>query len=163
MTDHLTCQDVLDLVEPIAAGDVAVDGAVRGHLETCPRCASALASARRLDTLLAARTAPTAPPQFTQAVLVRIRRERWQTEQHVDRIFNVAIAAAVVLVAAAVTALFNVDGILRAAAAAWAMMTAATKEGVGSAAPVFRTYIAAAAFMASALAMWWWAERRLSL
>ena len=155
MTDHLTCSAVRDLVEPIAAGDVAVETVVRDHLETCPRCAAALASARRIDMLLAERPAA--------AVMARIRRERWRTEQHVDRIFNLAIAAAIVLVTGGIVALFNVNGLLGAAAAAWQLMTAATKEGVSTAAPRLGTYIAAAAFMASALAMWWWAERRLSL
>jgi anti-sigma factor RsiW len=140
-----------------------VDGAVRAHLETCPRCAAALAAARRVETLLAARSAPAAPAEFTQAVMVRIRRERWRAEQHVDRIFNVAIVAALVLVVGAIAALFNVNEIVRASAKVWELTTTATKAGAGSAAPAVRIYIAAAAFMASALAMWWWAERRLSL
>lgn len=163
MSEHLTCSGVLDLVEPIAAGDHAVDAALRAHFETCPRCAAALASARRVESLLAARPAPVAPARFTPAVMARIRRERWRTEQHVDRIFNLAIAAAVMLVVGGIAALFNINGLLGAAAAAWELMSAATKEGVTAAAPSLRTYVAAAAFMASALAMWWWAERRLSL
>lgn len=163
MTDHLTCGDVLDLVEPIAAGDLAVGESVREHLETCPQCAAALASARRLEMLLVSRPAPVAPARFTPAVTARIRRERWRTEQQVDRVFNLAIAAAIVLVVGAIAALFNINGVLVASAAAWQMVTTATKEGVRSAAPALGTYIAAAAFMASALAMWWWAERRLSL
>jgi anti-sigma factor RsiW len=163
MTDHFTCSAVRDLVEPIAAGDVAVETVVREHLETCPRCAAALASARRIEMLLAERPAATAPARFTPVVMARIRRERWRTEQHVDRIFNLAIAAAIVLVTGGIVALFNVNGLLGAAAVAWQLMTTATKEGVSTAAPRLGTYIAAAAFMASALAMWWWAERRLSL
>jgi anti-sigma factor RsiW len=163
MTEHLTCSGVLDLVEPIAAGNHAVEPAVRAHLETCPRCAAALASARRIESLLAARPAPAAPARFTPTVMARIRRERWRTEQHVDRIFNLAIAAAVVLVVGGLAALFNINGLLTAAAAAGELMSAATKQGVSAAAPSLRTYIAAAAFMVSALAMWWWAERRLSM
>lgn len=55
MTDYLTCAEALDLVEPIAAGDCEVNDAARAHFETCPRCASALASARRIETALARR------------------------------------------------------------------------------------------------------------
>ena len=62
MTDHLTCEDALDLVEPVAAGDLEVDAALRAHFETCPRCASALASARRIEAALSAQDAPPAPP-----------------------------------------------------------------------------------------------------
>ncbi|MGH2604849.1 MAG: hypothetical protein ACRDJ9_36325, partial [Dehalococcoidia bacterium] len=124
MTDHLTCQDALDVVEPIAAGDLEVDAALRFHFETCPRCASALASARRLETALAGRDAPAAPPGFTTAVVARVRRERWRSEQHVDRIFNVGIAAAILLVLGAVAALLNVSGVLSTAAAVWQLLSA---------------------------------------
>ena len=42
----MQCVDVLDLVEPIAAGDLLPDERVREHLHSCPRCAGALASAQ---------------------------------------------------------------------------------------------------------------------
>jgi anti-sigma factor RsiW len=162
MTDHLTCSDALGLVEPIAAGDLEVGEAARLHFETCPRCASALASARRIEAELGARPAPAAPERFTAAVTARIRRERWQTEQRVDRVFNVGIAVAILLVIGGVAALLNVGGVLSAAAAVWELMSAATSRRVEAVAPSLTTYVAAAAFMASALIMWWWAERRLS-
>ena len=108
---HVTCSDVLHLVEAVAAGDLEVDDRLRAHLETCPSCASALASARRLEAALQARPSPPAPAQFTTAVLAKIRHERWRSEERVDRIFNVAIAAAVLLVVGSVLALTNVDGV----------------------------------------------------
>ena len=74
----MTCGEALQLVEAIAAGDLAVDDAARAHFETCPRCASALASAQRIEVALQARPKPQAPARFTQAVLGRIRQERWQ-------------------------------------------------------------------------------------
>jgi len=162
MTDHLTCLNALDMVEPIAAGDLEVDPAVRFHFETCPRCASALASARRIATALAGRKAPAAPPGFTAAVIARVRRERWRTEQRVDRIFNVGIAAAVLIVIGGVLALVNVSGVLSTAASAWQLMSVVTNPTATRVTPPLATYAAAAAFMASALVMWWWAERRLS-
>jgi len=163
MTDHLTCPDALDMVEPIAAGELVVEADVRGHFETCPRCASALASARRIEAALAGWEVPVAPPGFTTAVIARVRRERWRTEQRVDRIFNVGIAAAIVLVCGGVAALLNVNGVLAAAAALWQAVSTATSGGREAAAPSLATYVAALALIASALAMWWWAERRLSL
>ena len=87
----MTCSDALHLVEAIAAGDLEVDDNVRAHFETCPRCASTLASARRLELALQARPKPQAPSRFTQTVLGRIRHERWRSEERVDRAFNVAI------------------------------------------------------------------------
>src|SRR5687768_592753 len=98
----MTCRAVTEQVEAIAAGDLDPSPDLVAHIETCPRCASALADARRIETLLATRPAPAAPPQFAVAVQQRIRRERWQTEEQVDRIFNVAIGSAAALILLAV-------------------------------------------------------------
>lgn len=159
----MTCTDALHLVEAIAAGDLAVDETVRTHFETCPRCASALASARRLESALQARPKPQAPARFTQTVLGRIRQERWRSEQRVDRVFNVAIVVAVLLVAGGVAALTNVDAMLGAARTLWGFVAAVGGQALQTAAPMLLTYIAAAGLLMSALAMWWWADRRLSL
>lgn len=161
MTDYLTCAEALDLVEPIAAGDCEVNDAARAHFETCPRCASALASARRIETALARRERPRAPAHFTGAVLAAVRRERWRAEQRIDRVFNVAIAVAILTVVTGVVALLNVGEVLSAAAAVWNMALAARREPAAVAGPSLAAYAGAAAFMVSALAMWWWAERRL--
>ena len=159
----MTCDDVLEIVEAIAAGDVEVDSALRAHFETCPRCASTLASARRLETLLVARAKPKAPDGFTQAVLARIRQEQWQSEERVDRLFNVGIVIALLLVVGSVVALTNVDAALGAAGTVWGMVTSASGQAVSAAAPVFLTYVAAIGLLMSALVMWWWADRRVSL
>lgn len=159
----MTCDDVLEIVEAIAAGDVEVDSALRAHFETCPRCASTLASARRLETLLVARAKPKAPDGFTQAVLARIRQEQWQSEERVDRLFNVAIVIALLLVVGSVIALTNVDAALGAAGTVWGMVASASGQAVSAAAPVFMTYVAAIGLLMSALVMWWWADRRVSL
>ena len=163
MTDHLTCNDVLPLVEPMAGGELEVDADARAHFESCPRCASALASARRIEAALASRPSPAAPARFTGAVLQRIRRERWQSEQNVDRLFNIAIVVALLLVGGGLAALFNVDALLAGAAAAWGMLAAVSGEAVTRAVPSLSTYIASAGLFLSALVTWWWAERRLSL
>jgi len=111
----MTCATALDLVEAIAAGEVLVDAEMRLHIETCPRCAAALAAARIVESALAAREAPEAPERFVSMVLQRIRREGWQTEQQVDRFFNVAVVAALVLVIGGIAALMNLGGVLAAA------------------------------------------------
>ena len=163
MTDHLTCDDVLELVEPIAAGELEVDARVRLHLESCPQCASALATARRIEAALSSREAPAAPARFTNTVLVRIRREQWQSEQRVDRLFNVAIVVSVLLMVGGLAALFNFDALLAAVAAGWRTFAAVSGGAVERAAPSLATYIASVGLFVSALLTWWWAERRLSL
>ena len=159
----MTCRDVVHLVEAIAAGDLEVAGDVRAHLETCPTCAAELASARRVETLLQARRVGEPSPRFASDVLARIRDDRWQSEQRVDRIFNVAIAAAVLLVVGGLAALTNVSGVLAGSAWLWGVMAQASGYMLETAAPVLLTYIAAAGLLMTALLMWWWAERSFSL
>src|SRR6185503_14608042 len=93
-TAPMTCREVADLIEPIAAGELEPDAAVRAHLETCPSCARVLATARRLEAALVAHQPPPVPDRFVSAVLQRVRRERWRMERNVDLIFNVAIFVA---------------------------------------------------------------------
>lgn len=155
----MQCSDVLDLVEPIAAGDLVPDEQVRLHLQTCPQCAGALASARRLEGLLTNMDIPAAPPTFAMSVLQRIRRDKWHSEQNVDRLFNVAIVAAVLLVSGGLAALLNVDGVIVLAESAWLLMKESGRETLRTAAPTVGTYVAAVGLLASALGMWWWAER----
>jgi hypothetical protein len=159
----VTCHDTVHLVEAMAAGDLEIADDVRAHFETCPSCAAALASARRLEMLLQARDAGKPPARFASAVLARIREDRWQSEQRVDRIFNVAIAAAVLLVVGGLAALTNVSGVLAGSAWLWGVMAQASGHMLEAAAPVLLTYVAAAGVLMSALLMWWWAERSLSL
>jgi anti-sigma factor RsiW len=159
----MTCRDVIELVEAIAAGDLQPVREIREHLETCPGCASALASARRVEAALARREAPPAPARFEASVLQRIRREQWRAEQHVDRLFNVAMIAALILVAGGALALMNLGGVLAGAAQMVTAFANLRGEVARQAAPSLATYIAAAGLLASALGMWWWAERRLSL
>ena len=108
----MTCKMALELVEPIASGDLEPDAAARAHFESCPQCAAALATARQREAVLAGRAAPAAPERFTSSVLQRIRRERWRAEQHVDRLFNVAIAVALVLITSGILALMNMSGLM---------------------------------------------------
>jgi ABC-type multidrug transport system fused ATPase/permease subunit len=157
------CSDVLDLIEPIAAGDLRPDDQLRDHLHSCPQCAGAVASAQRLEALLKAMEIPSAPATFVGAVLQRIRRDQWQSEQNVDRLFNVAIVAAVVFMAGALVTMLNVDAALTIIGSVWAVVNEGGRETLRTAAPAVATYFSAAGLLASALVMWWWAERRLQL
>jgi len=159
----MTCKDVIELVEAIAAGDLEPTAELRAHVETCPHCASALASARRLEAALAAQDSPPAPERFVPLLLQRVRRERWRAEQQVDRLFNLAMVAALVIVVGGVFALMNVSGVVAAASETVSIIASVRGEVARQAAPSVNTYIAAGGLLASALGMWWWAERRLSL
>ena len=159
----MTCRDALNLIEAIAAGDEPVTADARAHFESCPRCAAALATARRIDAALAARQAPAAPARFSSAVQQRIRRERWRAEQHVDRVFNLAMGAALVLVVGGLFALMNIGGVMAGAGTMWSLVVSLGEQAAHEAAPTLDTYIAAAALLISALGMWWWAERTLSM
>lgn len=157
----MKCPDVLDLVEPIAAGDLVPDDRVREHLHSCPGCAGALASARRLEAQLKSMEFLAAPPAFATRVLQRIRRDRWQSEQNVDRLFNVAIAAAVILIVGGLVAMLNVATVISMTSSVWTVLKEGGRESVRTAAPTVGTYIAAVGLLASALGMWAWAERRM--
>jgi hypothetical protein len=154
----MTCRDVLNLAEAFAAGDRQPDEAARAHLETCPRCASALADAHRIEAFLLAWPTPEAPARFTAAVQHRIRRLHWQVEQRVDRLFNVAIALAACLVVGGIAAMFNVELLLAGAGALGDVVAMAAADAFEKAAPSAATYLAALVMVASAAVMRWWTE-----
>lgn len=154
----MTCREVADLIEPIAAGDAATPVAIRTHLETCPSCAAALAGARRVEAMLRERPAPSAPHDFTPQVLARVRRERWQVEERFDRWFNAAIAAAVLLLAAGAALLFNVGQVIVAAGAIAAMIGTVSPDAITMTGPTLGTYVAVAGLLLSGVFMWFWAE-----
>jgi hypothetical protein len=67
----------------------------------------------------------------------------------------------VVLIAAGLVALLNVDTVLAVTGSVWTLLKEGGRQTVQTAAPTVATYIAAVGLLASALVMWWWAERRL--
>jgi hypothetical protein len=111
----VTCRDVVPLVEAIAAGDVEATPDLRGHFDGCAWCASA----RRIDAALVAWPQADPPRDFASAVLARVRNERWTSEQRLDRIFNLAIAFALLVIAGSVAALTNIAGVLILALFMW--------------------------------------------
>jgi hypothetical protein len=159
----MTCKEALELVEPIAASDIVVDAIARAHFESCLGCAAVLASARRVEMMLAGREVPVAPARFTAVVMQRLRRERWRSEQHVDLFFNAAIAVALLLIVGGVFALMNLSGVMALATGTWTALASLGQQFARSAAPTLNTYVAAVLLLLSALGMWWWAERNLSL
>jgi hypothetical protein len=158
----MTCAQVQDQIEPVASGEQLASDAFRQHVEGCLRCSAALASARHIEAMLVARPAPSAPPRFTTAVASRIRTERWKAEQQVDRVFNAILVFGLLIVVAGIAALLNVTAVSSAAShVAEFLARAGERPGVPPV-PSLLTYVVGTAFFGTALAAWWWAERRFS-
>lgn len=155
----MQCEDFRSLIEPIAAGEIAPTGEVAAHLDACGACAAKLAFARRIDRLLADRGAPPAPAHFTDALMRRLRRERWRSEQFLDLGFNAAIIVSVALVVGGVWLALNLTGLAAVTSGTVAVFSGGVHELVQRAAPRLPIYVGAFMLMLSALALWWWAER----
>jgi anti-sigma factor RsiW len=159
----MTCQEMDERIEAIAAGDEPAGAALLAHIEACPGCAAALARARAIEAALAARPVPAAPARFAAAVTSRIRREYWRSEQQVDRMFNVAVAAGLIAVAGGTLALVNLSAVTDAIAVGLSALNAlATEQGGATAtqaAPAFSTYLLGGGFLVTAVLVWSWAER----
>jgi anti-sigma factor RsiW len=157
------CDEALDAVEPIAAGDLTADGRIAEHLASCANCASALEDARQLEQKLRARTAPAAPPQFTTRTLARVRGARWRNDQFLDVGFNVAIIAVVVAVFGGVWMLLHRSGLDAVSGDAADLFGTGVVELIRRVAPSLPLYFGAALLLVSALGLWWWAERDAAL
>lgn len=153
------CDEVLESVEPLAAGDLAPDDRLTAHLRSCGHCATALEEARQLERLLKARTVEKPPPQFTVRTVGRLRRDRWRREQFIDAGFNIAIGLAAISVVVMILMLVWRSGV---AAVSREAVNLVNQQVVGLArriAPSVPLYAGAAALLGTALGLWWWAER----
>ncbi len=153
------CDETLDTVEAIAAGDVVAEGRVASHLATCPNCALALDRARHLEASLRQREAPPAPAQFTSRTLARIRRARWRSDQFLDVGFNLAIGAVVVFILGGVWMLLHRTGLAAVSSDAVNVFGSGFVSLARRVAPALPLYAGALALLVSALGIWWWAER----
>jgi hypothetical protein len=156
----MTCHEAQDLIEAVAAGDEAPPP-FAAHVAGCHDCAGALEMARAVERTLGTQPEPAAPAEFTRRLVAAIRRQRWEYDEHVDRAFNVAIAAGIALVVVAIVSLMNVSTVaqmLIAAGDAVAELPQQTPSWGG-----VRTMPTATIVMTvvvTAVAIWWWAERR---
>jgi hypothetical protein len=157
----MTCAEAADLIEAVAAGDTLPDGELAVHLSGCQACAAALDAAIRIERALAARPAPAAPHGFAAQALAAIRRERWRSEERVDRAFNVTIVAALVVVTVAIVSLFNLGSLAQMALVAIDTLSQIPRQSPGwQGAPPLPTLGLSMAAATLALGVWWWAERR---
>ncbi len=157
------CDEALDAVEAIAAGDVTPDSRIGSHVATCPHCALALERARQIEASLRQREAPAAPAQFTSHTLARIRRARWRSDQFLDVGFNLAIGAVVLAVVGGVWMLLHRTGLAAVSSDAANMFGSGFVSLAKRVAPSVPLYAGAAALLVSALGIWWWAEKDAAL
>jgi predicted anti-sigma-YlaC factor YlaD len=153
------CDEALDAIEAIAAGDLVPEGRVAAHLRTCANCAAALADAQLVERMLSTRAAPAPPAPFVTRTMARIRRERWRSEQVVDAGFNVAVVVVVAGVLSVIWLLMHqsgLGGVSRDAVDLFGVGVSALAHRV---APQVPLYAGATALLATALGLWWWAER----
>jgi anti-sigma factor RsiW len=157
------CDEALDTIEAIAAGELTPDGRVANHLISCPNCAAALDDARQIERMLQARAVPRTPAQFTSRTMARVRRARWRSEQFLDMGFNFAIGLVILAVVAGVWMLMHRSGLTVVSNDAVDLFSAAVVTLARRIAPSLPLYAGAAALLVSALGIWWWAERDATL
>jgi len=157
------CDEALDAIEAIAAAELMPDGRVAAHLASCPNCAAALVSARSLEQMLQRRAVPAAPSQFTSRTMARVRRARWRSDQFLDLGFNVAVGFLVLAVVGGVWLLLNRSGLVAVSNDAVDLLGSGLVTFARRVAPSLPLYAGAAAVLATALGIWWWAERDAAL
>jgi hypothetical protein len=153
------CDEVLEIIEPIAAGERRLEGRIQAHLDTCRGCTEALDRARQVDRLLHARPAPKPPANFAARTLALVRRQRWRSEQYVDAGFNLSLAILAVLIVGSVWFVLNRSGLVTVGADVFDLFGAAFRAVAGRIAPSLPVYAGATALLVMALGVWWWAER----
>ena len=89
----------------------------------------------------------------------RIRRARWRNEQMIDWGFNAVMVASAVAVAVAIWIVASRSGFAFVGADARELMAASMRAVVQRVTPSLPLYGLATALLATALGIWWWAER----
>ena len=157
------CDEALDAVESVAAGELTPDRRLTDHYASCPNCAAALDSARTLERLLREREVPRPSAQFTTRTMARVRRVRWRTEQFLDLGFNLAIGVIVLAIIAGVWMALNRTGLAVVTTEAVDLLSRGLVIFAQRVGPSLPLYLGATAILATALGIWWWAERDAAL
>jgi anti-sigma factor RsiW len=153
------CDEVLERIELVASGEVPVEARMHTHLSSCPGCRAALAHAREIERLLQSRPAPQPSAQFTSRIMGRIRRDRWRREQFLDAGFNVVMGVVALTVIVGIWLLLSQTGVSAISGSALAIVNTAALTAARRMLPSLPLYLGASALVATALGVWWWAER----
>ena len=155
----MVCTHLDELIEPIAAGELVPDSDTRAHLASCAACAHALELARQIDGVLAAQPVPDLGPAFTSRLMIRLRRERWRSEQYLDVAFNIAVALAVATTVGGLVMVLAASALTTVSADRTGLFVSGVAEVLSAVTPALPVYAVAAAVFVSGMAIWWWAER----
>ncbi|MEO8677452.1 MAG: hypothetical protein ABI665_00305 [Vicinamibacterales bacterium] len=154
----MRCEDIEPIVEELADGSLGADPARDAHLASCAVCQARLANAAAIHSLLVSREAAQPPAAFTAAVMARVIRERWQSEQAIDITFNLAMAAGVMLIVGGGVGLAWTSGLLAINLDFTAVMAATSATVLNRISSQLQTIVMGAALLTMALGLWWWAE-----
>ena len=154
----MRCDALEPLIEAIADGTLEPSADDRAHLASCAVCRVRLENAQRIEQWLSSREMPQPPASFTAAVMARIGEEKWRTERAVDIGFNLAIAAAVLMILAGATGAAWSLGFFTISIDLDALMRAALSQVEGRVINQVQSVIVAAVVLTMALVLWWWAE-----
>ena len=157
----MTCEDLDDVLEPLATGDAPMTPEIRAHLDGCARCRTAYAVAVQIEEALARQPAPALSDSFTAQVMVRVRRQWWRSEQYLDLAFNVLVAVGVLVIAVGLYAVLTVSGMSAVSGDLARMFLQGSLDLTARAAPQLGTYVVALLVVTSGLAAWWWADQGL--
>jgi len=159
----MTCDEVAEVIDALAAGEVTPSADMSAHLSSCAACGESLQTARAIDGLLRSRSVPAPPAQFTSRVVNRIHRATWRREQIVDGIFNAAMIAAAMIVVSGVGIALGRSGVSLLSRDAVQMFDAGLRAAAQKVAPSLPLYAGAAGLIAVALGLWWWASDSAAL
>jgi len=153
----MQCWEIDRFIEAIAA-DEDVPANVRAHVGACPACQVAVANARFIESALRDREQPQVPSDFTFAILTRVRRERWRSEQIVDWTFNVAITVGLVVIAAGLIGAAWAVGLVAIGGDMMSLLRDASAALAERAVQEAQTILIAGLLLTMTLVVWWWVE-----
>lgn len=154
----MRCDALEPLIEAIADGTHDVSANDRAHLSSCAVCSARIEEARRIEQWLSSRDVPLPPASFTTAVMARIGEEMWKTERVVDIGFNLAIAAAVIIIVTGAAGAAWSLGFFTVAIDGEALLRAAVAQVEGRVISQVQSVLIGAVVLTMALVAWWWAE-----
>jgi hypothetical protein len=154
----MRCDDLVELIDPWAEGELTPSPEALRHVDSCNRCTARLALARHIDRTLASYEAKRPSPQFSQDVLRRVRREWWEAEEDLDWWFNVLVGLGLLAVVGGILLLFDLSGLTAVTGNATTFigtgMTALMQQVRGS----LPVYLGVTGLLIGALLLWRWTD-----
>ena len=154
----MQCEDLVELIDPWAEGDLTPSAEARRHVDSCTRCTARLALAREIDRTLASYQAETPSPQFSQDVLRRVRREWWEAEEDLDWWFNVLVGVGLLAVIGGIWLLFDLSGLTAVTGDATSLIGTGMATLIQQVRGSLPIYVGATGLLIAALLIWRWTD-----